>query len=262
MQRREFTAVAILFATAGAGCIQDESQSLGLTPIDDIVEYVTVEDSPEAFEEALKDGYVSYDEPVLETGEYAQYRGMYYRGITEQAGTTAMERQVLIGRPEDAQGAVEIDAYGDGDRRMVTKACQSGLESDSNTGHAVLPSDPEETELLPEPTYPRVRMGDAVCGLSLDTREVEVKRHRTKFEKVADDREQFLKYIDEKYVVEFDSDGLTDSEREVLETAVEEKEYSETGESEAFDSIASRLDITAERRILRYDGHYYRWEYP
>lgn len=144
---------------------------------------------------------------------------------------------------------------------MVARACGPALESDGDTGVAVLPSDPEETELLPEPTYPRVRMGNAVCGLSVDKREVEVEGHRTTLEKVADNREDFVEYIDETYV-DLDSADLTDPE-EVLPTAVEQKECSETGElSEGFDSVASRLDITAEHRILLYSGQYYLWNFP
>lgn len=262
MRRREFVGVAA--ALLATGCVQDESRTLSLEPIDDVADYVTVEDDPEAFEKALDDGHVSYGEPVAETDEYVGYEGAYYRATTEEVGTERVERQAVVAeRIGDADDAVEIDRYGEDDLQVVSSACRSALESDDGTGYAAVRSDPEDTELLPEPEHPRVRLGNAVCGLSIDTREVEEQGYETTLEKVADDRQGFVEYINETYALDLDSANLSEAEREVLDTATEEGEYTETGESsEGFASVVSRLNLQADRRILLYDGEYYEWSYP
>jgi len=261
VRRREFVGAAV--ALLVAGCVQDESSSLRLEPIDDVADYLVEDADPESVEDALDNGHVSYGTPLAEAGEYVRHEGVYYRATTEEAGTRRSERQVVVGEPvEGSENAVEIDRYGGDDLEAVSSACRSALESDDGTGYAVVRSEPGRTELLPKPAYPVVRLGNAVCGLSIDTREVEEQGYETTLEKVADDREGFVEYVEETYVLDLDSANLTDAERKVLDTAVTEGEYEETGEmSEGFDSAVSRLDLQADRRVLKYDGRYYEWEF-
>lgn len=214
--------------------------------------------------------------PPFDRFDYVKYDDAYYRVETEEAESGTSMRHVLraerVNASEDVN-AVEPGVYGD-DRETVVRAYQRRLMSEPSVRDFIPVRSPaNETALLPEPEHPYVGVRNGtVYRLRVKEREVDETGYAVTSERVADNDTAFLRHLDAEKIATVRDDDLSEKQREVLNTAIEEDRY--TAPSDGSEPRSELVDIFQRRGefdvpsnydgVVKYNGEYYGWDsyYP
>ena len=286
MLRRGFLIAA---GVALTGCLESvfrfgSSATLSLEPVDPIEHYPVSADELEprertALEAAVESGeytvYGADPRPPFHRFEYVKYEDAYYRVETDERESRSMNRYVLRAQRVNASegvDAVEPDVYGD-DRDTVVRAYQRRLMSEPSVRDFIPVRSPaNETALLPEPEHPYVIGGDGtVYRLRVEDREVNERAYAVTTEHVADNDTAFLRHLDADKIATVRDDKLTEKQREVLNTAIEEDRYTAPPDAEPRSELVDifqrrgEFDVPSNYDgVVKYNGEYYGWDsyYP
>lgn len=273
MRRRRLLVLGgALAVTSSAGCLRGSGSTLSLEPVDPVEHYTVSPDELDtrertAVEETFDGGNYtvrgSSPRPPFHRIEYVELGGVYYRVETEETEPRTLTRHVL--RAERANGtaeeldAVEPETYGD-DYEIVGRAYRRTFSSRIRD-FIVVRSPPNRTKLLPEPEHPHVVFRKGVYRLTVEERELNETGYSVTTEPVARNESAFVRYLDSEEVAVIEDDELTEEQREVLNTAIEEGTYTAPhGGSEARLALVEMLQREGEfEGVIKYEGEYYNW---
>lgn len=224
--------------------------------------------------EAVRSGgeHVTYGHRPFVEGAYVAVDGTFYRAQVERTGSERMTRWVLgadVG--EDAEAPVAVDGLPETDVTPVVSACRRAIareqddDRDRTSGEYVYvfrTIAEDETALLPRPEPGAVEYASRTFRLWTEERDVHEDEYTTTLEVVASDPDEFERRVEDEFVVDLDEHELDPGQRDVIETAIEEGEYSEDGEAprefgELIDLLRDRAP--GPRSLVKYDGEYYTW---
>lgn len=286
MNRRAFVrgAGGTALLAASAGCLFGAAggNRLELTPVDSLAGYAATQ--PAEFsaaqhrlvDEAHPEGdHITYGHRPFPGGAYLQVEGGFYRATLTESGTKQLTRTVL-GATEigDASDAVAVDEYPEGDRKPAMLACRLSIvrarESDRDDApparyvYVFRTTPANESSLLPTPRHEVVEYQDQTFRLWVEERDLTETEYTTTLGHIAGSTATFERAIQDEYVIDLDEHALTDAQRDIVETAIEEGAYTEQGQiSDALDDLITLLrdERPREDAVLRYDDAYYTWDY-
>lgn len=271
-------------AAATAGCFAGGGDSgLRFEPVESFASHAATQPTEFSAEQAaladaaLESGaHVTYGHQPFVDGSYVEIDGRFYRADVRTTGTERLTRWVLGADlvSEPAEDAVGIDAYPAADREPVVFACRLAMARERRTpdrnGHdaryvvVFRTRSAADTTLLPEPEPSLVAYADETFRLWTEERELEEDEFRTELALVAEDRVAFRRAVESDFVIDVDALDLSSEQRDIVETAATEGEYTESGSSSAaFDGVVERLRDAAPRgnSLIEFEGQYYTWTY-
>lgn len=222
-------------------------------------------------QQTLDEGeYTTYGHGPFRDGDYLEFRGKYYQATVEQTGTKQIERQVLvaevyngtadaISRTDLPNGAGQPAVLA---HRMAVVRDREDEREDLPEGYVFRTETAEGSIWLPEPEpeYAVIDFHDQTYQLRVVQRVLDEDEFKTTLERVASSTEEFEDIVDEEFVIDLDAEDLSDKQREIIETAIEDG-YSESASiSSEFDDLIDRLRAAPPRRdLIKYEGEYYSW---
>lgn len=286
MHRRTFLRIVSgsTLVSATAGCLFGTAgdNGLELTEVDSLADHVAAQPSEFTDEQrsvvdaALPDGeYVTYGHRPFPDGSYLEVDGEFYRADVAETGTKRTSRTVLGAEEvDDAPDAVPVEEYPDRDREPVVVACRLSMVRGRESDRANPPPDryvyvfrtvsEDDTALLPAPRHEVVEYEGRTFQLWTEERELDEAEYATALSRVASSAGEFERRVEAEYVVDLDEYELTEDQRAIVETAIEEGEYRERGRSsDAFDDL---IDLLREEQprgdsLIESEGRYYAWTY-
>jgi hypothetical protein len=233
-------------------------------------------DDPEArtIRSAIENGSgtVEARSPPVREGLPFEYEGAYYDVTWTVVGErTATSVALVVDYNASDPGGRQID-YGDlpaVDRRALSSLIppderHTGSDRAMGTVSTYNDSEVEASVFVPEPRYDVVVYGGETYAVELDgTREVTVKTYRYAADPVAADADEYARDLVAEYG--FTLSGLTDAERALVETAIEDGYRAEDRDDQTFRSVVRRFTRheavepgdTYGDWIVRYDGETY-----
>jgi len=275
MRRRRLLVLGgVLAVISSTGCLRGSGSTLSLEPVDPVEHYAVSPDELDtrertAVEEAVDGGnytiYGSSPRPPFHRADYVEHEGVYYRVETEETEPRTMTRRVL--RAERVNGTVEgteavsPDTYDSEDRETVVIAYRLSQAERAERDFSVIRLAENRTDLLPEPKHSHVVFGENAYRLTVEERELNETGYNVTTESVARNESAFVRYLDSEEVAVVEGDELTEEQREVLETAVEEGTYTAPhGGSEARLALVEMFQREGEfEGVIKYEGEYYNW---
>lgn len=292
LSRRRFLGSCAAGCGALAGCITEDCSfgfELTMTPAtdEDVIEETLTElshDCPGDWREivsaAVVEGqtqYAAVHEPPLRDGNRVEYEGSYYRISREQVSTEEVEAYVFGAEYESGHGPpsgvspVDFEDLPEADREAIRellpnldrRLVQRGFIT---KGYPIVyPEDAEEDSVLFDGETTWVRYEGAAIEVRISGPErVERVTYRFTVKELATDRETFLQYVRETFVVGLDD--VPPSERRVLSQAIDAGDDGITlCEPEgAKRAVVDRLDTIPESKtprdrtwFLDYEGEVY-----
>ncbi|WP_256295884.1 hypothetical protein [Haloarchaeobius salinus] len=295
MRRRQFLAAAgAALPVALAGCHGPPRVELQLTPLReaDLGELLVTTaddlDSQESSAVRLAHENGSYVEtatdesrPLLDDGEAVRYDGQVFAVRTVRVAVESRTLQTFevtyIGRGDNTTVELDEDArvvsYGDlppADREMFDDAHPEHLSragsAESSYPRLVYPDDAESV-FVPEQEYDAVRYEGRTFRVEYNGRYVDDNgRFRYELEPVAPDIETYADRVVDEHVFTLDRTDLSEEQREMVATAIDEERYVEEGEaSDAFAALIERIhsndhvdrSVGELSYVLRYEGTTY-----
>jgi hypothetical protein len=122
----------------------------------------------------------------------------------------------------------------------------------------------ENTTLLPDPEHPLVIYDERTFRLWTEERELAEDEFRSELIQIAEHPEGFRQSVEDEFVINLDAHELSSKQRDIIETAVTEGEYTESGSiSSEFNELINLLRKEAPRHesLIKYEGDYYTWSY-
>jgi hypothetical protein len=222
--------------------------------------------------------YGTHGHQPFSDGEFVEVDGTFYRVDVAETGTKRLRRTVLgADQVSNAAGeAVSIDTYPEADQRFVVIACRMALARErrdddrDREGHETRyevvfrTRSADDSALLPEPEYPLVTYDDRTFRLWTEERDLTEDEFRSTLTKIADDAETFRQQVEDEFVIDLDDRDLSGEQEEIIETAIETGEYTESGSiSPAFNGLINLLreEEPRPRSLIKYEGEYYEWSY-
>lgn len=220
--------------------------------------------------------YVTYGHQPFTDGEYVEVDGTFYRVDVTKTGTKQLTRMVLGAHhvAEASDDAVSTDTYPEPDQRFVVIACRMALarerRDDDREEHEARyvvvfrMRSGDNSKILPEPEYPLVTYDDRTFRLWTEERELTEDEFRSEVTKIAEDADSFRQKVEDEYVIDLDDHDLSGEQEEIIETAIETGEYTESGSiSSAFNVLINLLqeEEPRPRSLVKYEGEYYTWSY-
>lgn len=217
-------------------------------------------------------GTIEAQSPPVRDGLPFAYDGAYYDlswGVVDERTATSVSLVVDYNATDPEGRRIAYEDLPAADRRALSSLIppeERHAESGEALG-AVSTYDDSEVEssvFVPEPRYDVVVYeGEAYPVRLDDTREVTIETYRYTAEAVADSTDEYARDLKEEYL--FTLSGLTDEERSVVETALEEGYYAEDRDDAAFRSVVERFTRhqaiepgdTYGDWLVRYDGETY-----
>lgn len=222
-------------------------------------------------QQTLDEGeYTTYGNRPFGDGDYLEFRGKYYQASVEQTGTKQIERQVLIAEVYNGTAdAISLSDLPTGEGQPAVFALRMAVVREDEDEREDLPegyvfrTETAEGSIWlpePEPEHTVIDFHDQTYQLRVVQRVLAEDEFKTTIERVASNTEEFEEIVDEKFVIDLDAQDLSDKQREIIETAIEEG-YSESGSiSSEFDDLSDRLRNASPRRnLIKYEGEYYSW---
>ncbi|WP_224448187.1 hypothetical protein [Haloprofundus salilacus] len=214
---------------------------------------------------------VPEDEPRPNTDKVTEFEGRYYEFSSEVA-TSETRNSYTVGLdydPPDTEGErVELSKLPRIDRELLTELLefkdetQTGEGPDAGTRRVYSTADEEASELVPNPAFEFVDVDDETYGISVDgPEETEFETYRYTAEEVAGSAGEYASQIRDEYL--FTLSGLSDAERSLFETAVEDGSVRQEEEAtEEFQSLAGKIhtheafELTEDRSSGWYSGQW------
>lgn len=276
---------AAFLTSATAGCFVGAGggNGLELEQVESFSRYTATQppefsdDQSELVESVLKDGqYVTYGYQPFSDGDYIEVDGTFYQVDVTKTGTRQMTRTVLGADQvsEQADDAVTFDTYREPDQEPVVFACRMAIarerrdndrETDDNRYVVVFRTrSAEDSALLPEPDHPLVTYDDRIFRLWTEERELEEDEFRSEGTTVADTADEYRRAVEDEFVIDLDTHDLSAQQQEIVETAISEGEYTESGSiSSEFNALINLLQDEEPRpgSLIKYQGEYYTWRY-
>ena len=233
-------------------------------------------DDPEAraIRSAIENGSgtIEAQSPPVGEGKPFAYEGAYYDLSWEVIGerTATSVSLVVDYNATDPEGRrIAYEDLPAADRRALSSLIppeERYAESGQSMGAVSTYNDTEveASVLVPEQRYDVVVYEGDAYAVELDgTREVTVNTYRYSATEVADGSAEYAGDLKEEYA--FTLSGLSDAERALVETAIEDGYYAEDRDDETFRSVARRFTSheaiepgdTYGDWIVRYDGETY-----
>lgn len=287
MRRRVLlrSAGATLVAVSTTGClfgVGGRGKGVGVEPVESFASFAAIQSTE--FSAAQEDfvnhalggeAYVTYGYRPFPDGTYIEVDDRFYKVGVNKTGTEQLTRTVLGADQvsDDAAGAVDVHAYPEADQEPVVYACRLALSRERQETERV--EDPhrfvyvlrtrtaENSALLPEPEHPVVRMGDRTFRLWTEERDVTEEEFRSRLTLVAERPAAFRRATEDEFVIDLDAHELSPVQRDMIEEAITNGDYIETGRtSPELDELLTLLREEAPRRdsLIKYEGEYYRWD--
>lgn len=239
MRRRELLAGAVVLAAPVAGCVGHPDRYLGLREVSDeeiveeIVDPQTVDSSNEILQAAGENESVAdFDETLPDSG-VVEFNGGYFE--VESQDDTHYELTV---RPEPAdeppaEGEISYESLPEVDKELLDPLLAAGA-----TTSRVVESD-EADDIASDSTLIRDQEHDI---LSTDDGMYEITVATGEGYNVETLAESTAAYADSfRAEYQFELTDLSEDERDVLETAIDDGYYDD-GNPDAFDSLIERLE--------------------
>lgn len=255
----------------GSGC--PSSYTFYVRPLTDaqLADFAT-EEPYDQYEEAANklvgtaasDGeatFTTYHSPPLRAGIYLEHDGTYYRVEREQTATrerTAHQVSIEYDRgktPPDDANVYSLDELPEADQEAFLSAYPEKLKRGGDPrgfsvgGYEYVYPDGANSRLLDVGKL-WIRYDERPLEVTVGpTETVEEVTYRYTLETIAEDRAAFVSFVHDRFVVVLD--GLSDTEREVFEQAIDEEEVDECEPlSEGFAGLKDRLEAVPEDRRL------------
>ncbi|WP_257299314.1 hypothetical protein [Haloarchaeobius sp. FL176] len=296
MRRRQFlAATGTALTVALAGCSEPPHVELRLTPLHDAelgeqlvadVDDLYEDEASAAVRGAAENGsYVrnATDEsgPLLDDGELVRHDGEVFAVRTVRVGVQARTLQVFTvtytGRGDETTVELGDDArivaYSDlptADRRMFDDAYPESLAREPGAMARYLRltyPDDAESVFVPEQEYDAVEYEGRTFQVEYEGEDVvENGRYRYELEPVAPDIETYVDRVVDEHVFTLDRSTLSEEQREMVATAIDESTYEEEKEiSDAFAALVERIrehepvdrHSSQLNYVLNYDGMTY-----
>lgn len=287
MRRQHLLAVvALLLLTMLAGC--EAAGSIEMDPVSDadIADRASrslertggpaAEPDAEArmLRSALENGTGTIDatSPPVRRGRPFEHDGAYYDlswSVVGERTETMVAVEIDYNSTDPSGERIDYADLPAPDRRAMDALLPPRHERDTegyDFGASTRYNDTEieGSVLAPEQRYDVVVYEGEAYPIRVDgTREVTVNTYRYTATKVADDRDEFVADLKEEHL--FALSGLSESERSVVEAAIEDGYYAEDDDDEAFRSLLSRFrqhePVVGEEAhgewLVRYEGEVY-----
>jgi hypothetical protein len=286
MRRRRLLVLGgVLAVPSLTGCLRGSGSTLSLEPVDPTAHYALSVDELDTRERTAVEATVDGGNYTIRGSgrrpfhpvDYVERGGVYYRVETEETEPrSTMTRHILraesVNSTTERSEAVSPDAYDPEDRETVVIAYRLSQAERAERDHSVIRLAENRTNLLPEPEHPYVIAGENVYRLTVEERELEETGYAVTSERVADNDTAFLRHLDAEKIATVLDDDLTQKQREVLNTAIEEDRY--TAPSDGSEPRSKLVDIFQRRGefdvpsnydgVVKYNGEYYGWDsyYP
>lgn len=273
MRRREVLAGgAVLLVAPFAGCA-DPAGALHLSAVDDaeLAEEASrdttglSDDRREAVRGAVEDGSgtVEGTRPPIDDGLPFAYDGRYYDlswSVVDERTVTQYSIEIDYD-PEDATGSsVAFEDLPEVDRRALDDVLpppDDGRTDGPDLGVSARYTDAEaeESVLVPEQEYELlVHDGNEYRLRADDGRDVTVNTYEYTAEEVAGSAEAYAEQLRNRYL--FELSGLSESERGVVQEAIDEGYYAESSSDDDFRAVAERIRSHDAIESNEYDGTY------
>lgn len=234
------------------------------------------EDDPEArtIRSAIENGSgtIEAQSPPVRDGRPFEYLGTYYDlswEVVEERTATSVSFVVDYNATDPGGRRIAYEDLPAADRRALSSLIppeERHGDEDVSMGAVSTYNDSavESSVLVPEPRYDVVVSEGEAYPVRLDgTREVTVNTYRYTAEVVANSSEEYARDLKEEYL--FTLSGLSEQERSLVETAIEDGYYAEDREDETFRSVVQRFTRheaiepgdTYGDWLVRYDGETY-----
>ncbi|ELZ92992.1 hypothetical protein C440_11851 [Haloferax mucosum ATCC BAA-1512] len=212
--------------------------------------------------------YSTYQDMPLESGDYVEHDGAYYRVEHERIETrerTAHEVSIEYDRnespPTTGAAVFDFDELPTADREAFLTAYPStDFENDDAprefllSGYEYVYPDGAESRLIDAGTVWIRHEGRSFEVTVGETRTVEEETVRYTLEQVGEDSAAFAAYVHEEHVAPLGN--LSDAERAVFERAIDDGVDECEPLSDDFAALKERLNEIHERREDSYSGHY------
>ncbi|QLH83917.1 hypothetical protein [Halosimplex pelagicum] len=285
MRRRTVLALALVTLLAGlSGC--SAAGSLSLTPVDDraLAEEAShpaptdapPDDDERVVQRAIENGTATAvgDHPPVDERLPFRHDGRFY-AVEHAENGTASGYDVGIRIDFNASSVdgtvVDYEELPAVDRETLEFVLsqgppdEDGLEPgyDFGVGATYTESDAESSVLVPTQEYDAVRYEGEAYPIDVEAERTELTVYRYEASEVAESHEAYAESLRDRY--EFELSGLSDTERTVVEDALNGTNYIEDSDNEAFDSLVDRfraqeaVEETDYRGsyVVRYDGRLY-----
>ena len=276
MRHRTVIALALVALIAGlSGCSAEGS--LSLTPVDDralaeAASHPVPTDGPPDEDErvvrrAIENGTataIGEDPPVDEALPFRHDGRFYALDYTENGTAPGYDVGIRIDfNASSVDGAVvDFDELPAVDRDSLEFVLsqrppdRDDLEPgyDFGVGAIYTESDAESSVLAPTQEYDAVRYEGEVYAVDVETERTELTVYRYEAEPVAESHEAYADSLRERH--EFELSGLSDAERTVVEDALNDTNYIEDGDNQAFDSLVDRFRAHEPVEETDYGGSY------
>ena len=233
-------------------------------------------DDPEAraIRSAIENGSgtIEAQSPPVRDGHPFEYLGSYYDlswEVVDERTATSVSLVVDYNATDPEGRRIAYEDLPAADRRALpslTPPEERHAEEGASMGAVSTYNDSEveSSVFVPEPRYDVVVYEGEAYPVRLDgTREVTVNTYRYTAEVVANSSEEYARDVKDEYL--FTLSGLSEEERSVVETAIEEGYYAEDRDDAAFRSVVERFTRheaiepgdTYGEWLVRYDGEVY-----
>lgn len=214
--------------------------------------------------------YTTYGHRPFGDGDYLEFQGKYYQATVERTGTEQIERQVLIAEVYNGTAdAISLSDLPTGEGQPAVLAVRLAVVREDEDEREDLPegyvfrTETAEGSIWlpePEPEYAVIESHDQTYQLRVVQRVLDEDEFKTTMERVASNTEEFEEIVDEKFVIDLNAQDLSDKQREIIDTAIEDG-YSESGSiSTEFEDLIDLLrDAPPRRDLIKYEGEYYSW---
>ncbi|GAA0523933.1 hypothetical protein SAMN04488066_106130 [Halorubrum aquaticum] len=284
MERKALAALCLLALVALAGCSATGSLSMETADNAEIAEAASrpaVVDSPapddrRVVRKAVEDGSgtATATDPPVQQGLPLAYEGSYYEIDWNVTGTepgTAFAVGVDLNGTAPANETVGFEELSERDRRLLGDLLTAMSERESRLRPGPEVAIPEEytiaetnESVLLSGEYSAVRHNGTVYPFVLEERrEVTLTRYRYTVSRAADNTTAYAQQLRGEHL--FRLSGLSETERSVVNDAIDGVYYAEDTDDEAFRSImdqfsaesAIEADGSDGTWLVRYDGQVY-----
>ncbi|WP_224270528.1 hypothetical protein [Haloprofundus salinisoli] len=279
MRRRTFLATAATaLGVSLAGCAQPAA-SLYVSTADEDDELaertsrqVTNQTAPVVHELATSGSVtIPEDEWRPDTTRVTEHEGRYYTfsdEVVDVERRKSYTAELDLNPPNTEGQSVELSALPEPDRELVGEllelrdVTQTGDGPEIGGSRVYSVAEEEQSELVPEPAYEFVVVDDETYGLSIgDSEYTQFRTYRYTAEEVAGSTAEYAGQIRDEYL--FTLSGLSNGERDLFETAIEEQSvFQEDEATEAFRSLADEIhahkafELTEDRASGWYSGQW------
>lgn len=282
--RRHLLVVAALFALVLlAGCSAAGSISMDPVSNDELTEQASrnisatdVEPDAESrmILSAVRNGSATLESryPPVEAGLPFAYHGAYYNlswTVTEQRHATAVNLEIDYNASNVSGDRIAYADLPAPDQRAVDSLLPPRDDRqtdgyDFGVGVTYTDAESEQSVLVPTQQYDAVVYEGEVYPIRVsDSREVTLNTYRYTSTLVANDSEAYAQQLKDEYL--FTLSNLSEAERNVVSSAIEDRYYAESDEDSAFRAVLERFhahdavqrDETYGSWIVRYDDTVY-----